>query len=88
MFGLAVNVSESGVTTTGAGLTVRVKVVLAVKLPGSVAVTVTLVTPDIEGVPEMVEGEVKLRPAGRLDTDRVRLVGVSASVNTLAKDKV
>ena len=37
-----------------AGLTVMVKLVLADRLPGSVAVTVTLLTPDIEGVPEII----------------------------------
>ena len=36
-----------------------VKLVLALILPGSVAVTVTVLTPDIEGVPEMVEGATK-----------------------------
>jgi hypothetical protein len=53
------------------GLTVRGKLVVALRLPGSVAVTLTVLTPDIEGVPEMVEGAVKLRPAGRPDTDSV-----------------
>ena len=71
-----------------AGLTVMLKLVLADRLPGSVAVTVTVLTPLIEGVPEMVEGEVKLRPAGRPETASVRLLGVSASVNTLASESV
>ncbi len=71
-----------------AGLTVMLKLVLAVRLPGSVATTVTVETPDIEGVPEMVEGATKFSPAGRPITDSVRPLGVSASVNTLASERV
>ena len=52
--GLAVTVRARGVTATGAGLTVMVKVVLAERLPESVAVMVTLETPETEGVPEML----------------------------------
>ena len=52
--GLAVSVRANGVTTMGAGLTVMVKLVLAERLPGSVAVTVMPTTPDAEGVPEMM----------------------------------
>ncbi|QHV99662.1 hypothetical protein GJR95_33700 [Spirosoma endbachense] len=62
------------------------RVVLVVSEPGSVAVTV-MVKGDpivVEGVPEMVAGAVKLNPAGRLLTDRVRLAGVSESVKVLA----
>ena len=57
-----------------AGLTVRVKLVLAIIPPGSVAVTVTWLTPLIEGVPEMVEGGLKFSPAGRLLTEQGQLV--------------
>ena len=38
---------------------------LAIIPPGSVAVTVTVLTPLVEGVPEIVEGATKLSPAGR-----------------------
>ena len=71
-----------------AGLTVRVKVVLAERLPGSVALTVTVVTPETEGVPEMVEGATKFSPAGKPETDKVNWLGVSASVNTPASESV
>jgi hypothetical protein len=47
-----------------AGLTVKVKLVLTDKLPGSVATTVTLDTPDILGVPLMVLPD-RLNPAGK-----------------------
>ena len=47
-----------------AGLTVIVKLVATDKLPGSVAVTVTLDTPDILGVPLMVLPD-RLKPAGK-----------------------
>ncbi len=79
---------RSGGGVPPAGLTVIVKLVLALMLPGSVAVTVTVLTPLMEGVPEMVEGGLKLSPAGRPLTASVNWLGVSASVNTLAKDKV
>ena len=54
----------------------------------SVAVTVTVDTPDSDGVPEMVEGATKFSPAGRPETDSTRLLGVSASVNTFANESV
>jgi hypothetical protein len=83
---LKVPVGGGGVPA--AGFTVRVKLVLALILPGSVAVTITVLTPDIEGVPERVEGAMKFSPAGNPVTDSTRLLGVSASVNTPASERV
>jgi hypothetical protein len=83
---LKVPVGGGGVPA--AGFTVRVKLVLALILPGSVAVTITVLTPDIEGVPEMVEGATKFSPAGKPETDKVNWLGVSASVNTPASESV
>ena len=72
-------------TTTEAGLTVRVKLVLTERLPGSLATTVRLKGEPtvVEGVPEIVAGAVKLRPAGSPLTDKTSALGVSASVNVL-----
>jgi hypothetical protein len=59
-----------------AGLTVSTKLVLAERLPGSVAVRVTVLTPLSEGVPESVV-PTKLKPAGSPLATRLRLLGVS-----------
>jgi hypothetical protein len=72
------------VLTTGAGFTVSTKLVLAERLPGSVAVTTTVLTPLTEGVPESVV-PTKLRPAGRPLAERLRLLGVCWSEKVLAK---
>ena len=68
------------------GLTVTVKVVETDIPLGSVAVTVTVKgEPNVvDGVPVIVLGATKLSPAGSPVTDRVRLLGVSASVKVLA----
>ena len=59
--------AKGAVTVTGAGLTVMVKVVLADRLPASVAVTVTLDTPDTEGAPLMMRvAGSKLKPLAGL----------------------
>ncbi len=62
-----------------AGLTVRGKLVLAERLPGSVAVTVTVEVPDTDGVPLMMV-PTRLRPGGSPLADKVSPVGVCASV--------
>ena len=55
--------AKGAVLVTEAGLTVMVNVVLADRLPGSVAVTVTLDTPDILGVPDIIRvAGLKLKP--------------------------
>ena len=67
-----------------AGLTVSTKLVLAVRLPGSVAVSTTVLTPLTDGVPESVV-PTRLKPAGKPLADRLRLLGVSWSVNVVAR---
>jgi hypothetical protein len=70
----------------GAALIDKENVVVAVKLPGSVAVTVTE-TGDptvVLGVPEIVAGLVKLKPDGKPETLSVNEPGVSASAKVLA----
>ena len=57
-------VIEKGPPVTGAGLIVSMKLVLTLRLPGSVAFTVTLDTPDTKGVPLMVLPD-RLKPAGK-----------------------
>ena len=70
-----------------AGLTVRVKVVLTERLPGSVAVMVTVETPDALGVPLMVV-PARLNPAGKPVALNTRELGVSASVKVVARLRV
>ena len=74
-----------GVLTGGAttaGLTVREKVVLTERLPGSVAFTVTVLTPLTEGVP-LITLPTELKPAGKplIDTVNASPLG---SANVLA----
>ena len=56
--------AKGAVVVTEAGFTVMVKLVLTLKLPGSVAVTVTVDTPDAEGVPLMTL-PLRLSPPGK-----------------------
>jgi hypothetical protein len=76
--------SVGAVLITGAGLTVMVKLVLTVRLPGSVAVTVMLLTPLSDGVPERIV-PIRLKPAGSPLIERLRLLGVCSSVKVLAR---
>ena len=64
--------------------TVILKVVLVLRPPPSVAVSVTLVTPLIEGVPLMNLPD-RVRPTGRTLDDRLIWLGVSWSMNVFDK---
>ena len=57
--------------------------VLTDRLPGSVAVTITVETPGTLGVPLMIP-LAKDRPVGKPATVRTRALGVWASVKVLA----
>jgi hypothetical protein len=70
-----------------AGLTVSGKLVVVERLPGSVAVTITVEIPDTNGVPLMMV-PVKLRPDGSPLADKVNPVGVCASVKVPARLKL